>query len=644
MADSLFGKAVGRGSKRRNDRRRELSRRLCMGCEQLETRNLLSASAAILSPMAEVFSPLKSSGSGITNPTVVGDTPAQIKAAYGFAGVTGTGVGQTIAVVDAYNDPNITGDLTAFDSAFGLPAASLKVESQTGSTTVLPATNADWATEISLDVEWAHAIAPAASILLVEAKSDNWSDLEAAVDYAKGVSGVSVVSMSWGGSEYSSETSDDGTFSQPGVSFVTSAGDDGSPASYPATSPNVLSVGGTTLNLTKVTSTGATYGSETAWSDGGGGISAYEKEPAYQAGVQTNASGSLVSPDVAWDADPNTGVAVYDTLNDGYGTGWIQIGGTSVGAPSWSGLLADANQELVAAHKSVLGANAMTDLFDLPSAAYHDITTGGNGTYNAGTGFDAVTGIGSPVASTLVSDLVNGVTGSPTGSVITTIAAITRSRGGSGGNGGQGGGGRGGRYSGFDVPEVAQFQTTLANLPVTTSLNLQQPSAATGNVNPIVQLQSPSVNAPLTSIGGGGDLLVGSDTNDDGSADEAFAAPRWLGRGSDDAATDLWLSSGQLPGDAAAAALSPEAVDRWFSAIADAGDSIGVGNAVTTRPDQSDSAEPAAAAIRLESEGPDSTSRAGMSLAALAVVMSSYRRERSEINDASERRWFRRPK
>ncbi len=191
--------------------------------------------------------------------------------------MTGTGAGTTIAIVDAYDDPNIANDLHQFDVAFGLPDPTFTKENETGGTT-LPAGNKGWATEIALDVEWAHAIAPGANILLVEANSSSMSDLMTAVNTARNAPGVVAVSMSWGGSEFSSETSYDSDFTTPaghtGVSFFVSSGDDGAPASYPATSPNVVSVGGTSLYLN-----GTSYSSESAWSGSGGGLSATKPSP-----------------------------------------------------------------------------------------------------------------------------------------------------------------------------------------------------------------------------------------------------------------------------------------------------------------------------------------------------------------------------
>ena len=176
-------------------------------------------------------------------------------------------------------------------------------------------------------MEWAHAIAPAAGILLVETGDASVSSMQLGVDSVRTVSGVVAVSMSWGNTESSGESLNDGDFMTPaghvGITFVAATGDDGSPGGYPAYSPNVLAVGGTHLNLN-----GDNYASETAWFHSGGGQSADEPEPNYQFGVQ--GSGQRDTPDVAFDADPATGVAVYDSYNGGTTNPWYQVGGTSV--------------------------------------------------------------------------------------------------------------------------------------------------------------------------------------------------------------------------------------------------------------------------------------------------------------------------
>ncbi len=260
--------------------------------------------------------------------------PTQIINAYSLTSTT-NGMGTTIAIVDAYDDPTIASDLITFSNNFGLPAANFVEHKMSSLTSV----NSGWAIEISLDVEWAHAIAPKATILLVEARSSSITDLLSAVTYAKGQPGVVAVSMSWGGSESSTETSSayDGVFtSTTGIVFFASSGDNGAGVIWPSASPNVVSVGGTTLTLD---ATSGAVVSETAWSGSGGGVSAYEPRPVYQTNYGlTNSKRS--TPDVSYDADPNTGVYVYDSTPYQGSAGWWNVGGTSVGSPQWAAIQA----------------------------------------------------------------------------------------------------------------------------------------------------------------------------------------------------------------------------------------------------------------------------------------------------------------
>ena len=354
--------------------------------------------------------PLASSG-----PT--GYTPTQIRTAYGFNQITfdggtvaGNGAGETIAIVDAYSDPDIVGDLQQFDAAFDLPNPTLTVVNQTGGT-ALPAGNTGWATEISLDVEWAHAIAPGAKILLVEANSDSFSDLLTAVNYARDASGVVAVSMSWGGSEFSSETSEDSYFTTPtghaGVAFVVASGDSGAPAEYPAASPDVISVGGTTLTL----NSNDTIATQTAWSGSTGGLSEYESQPSYQEGVVTQSSTARATPDVSYDADPNTGFPVYDSY--GNSSPWGQYGGTSDAAPQWAALIAIADQgRSLAGLAPLSGSQVLTDLYQ-STGDFYDVTSGtttGRPRESATSGYDLATGLGTPTANLLVAVLDGGGT------------------------------------------------------------------------------------------------------------------------------------------------------------------------------------------------------------------------------------------
>ncbi len=383
---------------------RKLSLRKC-AIEVLESRCFLSAQG-VATPQFQVIQP-----AAVTNPDSIGFTPAQIRAAYGFDQVAYTGAGQTIAIIDAYNDPKITADVATFSRQFGLPqfnvpgGPTFRVESQTGSTTALPRTDADWSEEIALDVEWAHAIAPAANILLVEANTDNFPDLLMATNHAKVQPAVSVISMSWDGDEFSGETSWDPAFlarkGHIGQTFVAAAGDDGSPAEWPAVSPFVLSVGGTSLTLAD-----GAYASESGWSDTSGGVAQFENEPSFQRHVQS--TGFRAAPDVAYDGDPDTGVAVYNSVPSSAGTGWAEIGGTSEGAPQWAALIALADQGRALRGLGTL-SNAQSILYTLPATDYHDVTLGTNGGYPAGPGYDAVTGLGTPLANLVIQHLVGGV-------------------------------------------------------------------------------------------------------------------------------------------------------------------------------------------------------------------------------------------
>jgi hypothetical protein len=415
-----------RPKRRPLDRRRLQGslRRRALIVEPLEYRALLSAISVLDTQFAE---PALSALAAVTNTSPRGYTPAQIRQAYSFGGITfngsvqGDGSGQTIAIIDAYNDPNIASDLQAFDAAFGLAnPPKFTVMNQNGGTS-LPASDAGWSQEIALDVEWSHAMAPGANILLVEANSSSLSDLLAAVNTARNAAGVSVVSMSWGSGEFSGERQFDQYFTTPsghaGVSFVASAGDSGAQAIWPAVSPNVLSVGGTSLSAS-----GSSAG-ETAWSGSGGGYSRFEAEPGFQTSVQS--SGVRTSPDVSFNANPNTGFAVYDSVAVGGRNGWFEIGGTSAGAPQWAALVAIANQGRLLAGKPTL-AGAQSNLYSLASSDFRDVTSGSNG-YLARVGYDLVTGRGSPLANLIVHDLVgnSAVSPAPTTGGQTTTTTTT---------------------------------------------------------------------------------------------------------------------------------------------------------------------------------------------------------------------------
>jgi len=319
----------------------------------------------------------------------IGLSPTSVRAAYQLTG--GSDGSGTIAVIDAYDAPTIESDLATFDQQFGLSSCTTTnncFEKHKMSTSV--ATSAGWSAESSLDVEWAHAIAPAAKVLLVEAKTDSRTNLLAAVNYARSRADVVAVSMSWGGSEFATEKSYEADFVSPsGAAFFASSGDDGHGVSWPAASANVISVGGSTLQLSaagKVTS-------ETAWTDSGGGQSSFIAEPAYQVQFGINrANGHRAVPDVAYSANPAEGFPIYDSTANNGGAGWFIVGGTSAGAPQWAALRAiDHNLNLAKLYLD--GTHASTD--------FHDIISGSNGSCSyyctARSGYDYVTGLGSPL-------------------------------------------------------------------------------------------------------------------------------------------------------------------------------------------------------------------------------------------------------
>ena len=366
-------------------------------------------------------------------------TPAQICQAYGvnqiqFNGVKGDGTGQTIAIVDAYGSPPINADLAAFDAMYGFKNTDgkgnpvLTVATPGGA----PGSNSLWAEETTLDVEWAHAIAPGAHILLVEAPDNAMLNLLSAVDYARNAAGVSVVSMSWGAGEFSSETAYDYHFVTPsghiGVTFIASSGDSGAVPVWPAVSPNVVSVGGTSLVPADAS---GTYGSETGWSGTGGGISLYESKPSYQSWV-TQSSTMRTGPDVTMVADPGTGV--YIVFNGSL----TVVGGTSAGAPIWSGIVAIADQGRTLNGQSSLDGRSQTlpALYSMSAANFHDVTSGstsnGSSTLTAGAGYDLVSGRGSPYANLVVAGLVSYSGGGSSGGSTGGSTGGTTGTGGSG--------------------------------------------------------------------------------------------------------------------------------------------------------------------------------------------------------------------
>jgi sugar lactone lactonase YvrE len=325
-----------------------------------------------------------------------GYSPQQIRTAYGTASVIaagGDGTGQTITIIDAYGSPTIQADLNVFCTQFNLPPTTVQIVYPYGKP---GAVDSDWAGETTLDVEWAHAIAPKATIQLVIAP-DNYSSLNQCIGYATGILGAKIVSMSFGAPEYSSGSesslSDYAPYiTNPSVSYFASAGDYGAQVLWPGADSNVVSVGGTSLFLNTNT---YQITSEVGWSGSGGGISTLVPIPSYQA--YTNVWSGRTVPDISYDADPYTGFYIYMTDPTTGLAGWNVFGGTSAGAPQWAALAA-CRKSLGKARLNLTPSLLYGSAVNGYSTYYRDITSGNNG-YPAGKGYDLVTGLGSPVAN-----------------------------------------------------------------------------------------------------------------------------------------------------------------------------------------------------------------------------------------------------
>lgn len=387
-------------------------------------------------------------------------TPAQIRAAYGLPPMPAAGsalsasqaaqlgAGQTIYIVNAMHNPYVAAELAAFNQKFGLRGCNSKAIPTTtslplaaastsacelsqvystpagGMTSAVPAYNAGWATEIALDVQWAHATAPLARIVLIEAADPSLNSLLGAVKLANAM-GPGVVSMSFGANEGNYTASVDAAFKGAKMTYMAATGDSGVGVSWPAVSPNVVAVGGSSLVYS---GTGAR--TESAWSGSGGGISAYTATPSYQVssvpGMGVAARRNVA--DVAFNADPNTGQ--YVAVQSGGSINWISAGGTSLSTPQWAGLVAVANAMRAQSGKAPLGAAHglfYQQIASMPgnyASAFADINKGANGTCascSAKTGYDTPTGLGTPNATSLLS-LASGATVASAAPVLTAAS------------------------------------------------------------------------------------------------------------------------------------------------------------------------------------------------------------------------------
>ncbi len=344
-----------------------------------------------------------------------GILPTQFKAAYGFNRIPNLGQGQTIALVEGNDDPNLESDVAFYTSYFHLlPCNVQKVK--VGN----PQPTAQWALEMALDVEQVCVLAPKANVIVVEGNTGMLADLLAAVQVAYSAPyNATVLSMSWGFLEFSGENAYDTYFcnivngnGQP-VIPVAASGDGGHHTAYPGASPCVIAVGGTTLTLSTPLPPSnpmqLDYGMESAWGQSSGGISPYEAQPSYQnPACATWSTTNRCIPDVASVAD---NIPVYNT----YGTnGWVNVSGTSIASPDWAAFLTLVNSMRANQGKGFL-SQAVQDLYSIYYSSnylheFHDITTGSNGNCGsqcmAGPGYDLVTGIGTYQANVLASALI----------------------------------------------------------------------------------------------------------------------------------------------------------------------------------------------------------------------------------------------
>ena len=340
-------------------------------------------------------------GQVVTNTAPKGFGPSDLQSAYNLVQPSKSWIRQTVAIVDAYDDPNAVADVSKYRSQFGIGGCSgtagvtgctftngptIRKLGEAGATSY-PRTNGGWAQEISLDLDMVSAVCPACNILLVEANSASMTDLGISVNTAV-AQGASVVSNSYGGGESSKDLSYDASyFNHPGVVITASSGDSGYGVEYPAASQHVVSAGGTSLTRA---SNGRGW-SETAWSGAGSGCSGDDPAPAWQATWGTSCTDKAVA-DVSAVADPNTGVAVYDTFRYQGLSGWLVFGGTSVASP------------IIASVYGLAGNAGSAPQSALNTGTLNDVTSGSNGNCpsatslwcNARNGWDGPTGLGTP--------------------------------------------------------------------------------------------------------------------------------------------------------------------------------------------------------------------------------------------------------
>jgi hypothetical protein len=423
---------------------------------QLSTRHLTQAAMESVLHDGIVPDEFAADGSAATplasGTAVATYTPAQIRAAYGLpalaAGNTSLsslqaaqlGAGQTIYLIDAQHDPNAAAELATFNQKFGLPSCSVTSIAASaalplpaaatsgctfsvvystaagGMTSTAPGYDSGWATEIALDVQWAHATAPLARIILIEAPNASVNDLVAAVELANAM-GPGVVSMSFGSQEGSWTASLDASFANASMTYVAAAGDAGSGVNWPAVSARVLAVGGSTLSYSA-----SAPRSEIVWSGTGGGVSQYTPTPSYQSSAVPDMGTPAFRSvnDVTFNADPTTGQYIDVMAPGSTSPSWLSAGGTSLSTPQWAGIIAVANALRAQAAQPVLG-DPHAKIYAIATQAtqyasdFYDITQGSDGSCAscyAQIGYDLPSGIGTPNVGSLLSSLGASSTGS----------------------------------------------------------------------------------------------------------------------------------------------------------------------------------------------------------------------------------------
>lgn len=330
-------------------------------------------------------------------------TPNQIKKAYGLDKISFHGSNQKIAIVVAYGSKTILNDLSVFNKKFNLCETNLQISYPEGTPDKIRSEDIPWIKETTMDVEWSHALAPKAKILLVIAKSSTKNDLLEAIQYAVNNS-ADIISISWRYNEFKNEYKYNKYFNNTDITYIASSGDNGPEVSWPSVHPNVLAVGGTTLNLTNK---GKIISNPTACFNSGGGISKYFYKPNYQNQLINKSIHYRSVPDVSFFGDTSKGVSVYCSNSLIDKKGWFELSGTSLGAPCWSAFMAIVNE----AHGTRI-KNIHEKLYDIAKndkthTNFYDIVEGNNGQFYTKNGYDCVTGLGSPHFNVILKSLLS---------------------------------------------------------------------------------------------------------------------------------------------------------------------------------------------------------------------------------------------